>query len=215
MHTFLYVGSSREKRHEAITAKLGEWGIAAFDVVEVSRENEHIVIDEVRSLTAKLQLSPRSSKATVGIIYDAWALTPQAQQALLKLLEEPPPKSLLLCETQNAEELIPTIISRAQVIRLAPQDEPETPDHTAAKDIIRPDARTVFGLVDAVATDREAARTWTTSAISSLRRLLIDTVAGDKQTRDITRRIRALLHAQGQLAVNCNPKLALDTALLS
>lgn len=47
-------------------------------------------------------------------------MTPQAQNALLKTLEEPPAYAVILILTSNVEELLPTIISRCVVLNMKP-----------------------------------------------------------------------------------------------
>jgi hypothetical protein len=68
----------------------------------------------VQSFLAKR--SPMGGKKAV-IIDDADKMTPQAQNCLLKTLEEPPRDSVIILVTSDAESLFPTIVSRCQVVR--------------------------------------------------------------------------------------------------
>lgn len=56
----------------------------------------------------------------VVIISDATAMNPAASNALLKLLEEPPVKTLIILVAANASDLLPTVVSRCQNIRFNP-----------------------------------------------------------------------------------------------
>lgn len=67
-----------------------------------------------------LQMSPIASKYKVVIIEDADELTTEAQNGLLKTLEEPRPDSILILIVEDEHRLLPTILSRAQVINFGP-----------------------------------------------------------------------------------------------
>lgn len=77
-----------------------------------------ISIGEVRELKRELSLAPYQSKYKVAIIYPADKLTVEAQNALLKLLEEPTKKSIILLLAESEESLLPTVLSRCQRIIL-------------------------------------------------------------------------------------------------
>ncbi len=75
-------------------------------------------INEIRKLTKIIQQKPFQEKIKVAFIPQAEKLTLEAQNALLKTLEEPPPKTVIILSTPLAENLLPTIISRCHVIKL-------------------------------------------------------------------------------------------------
>jgi DNA polymerase-3 subunit delta' len=77
-------------------------------------------IAQVRDLTRQLALAPLEGPWQIAV-FDRFELaTPGAANALLKTLEEPPPKVILSLLAQQAEALLPTIVSRCQVIALRP-----------------------------------------------------------------------------------------------
>jgi len=63
---------------------------------------------------------PYEGNRRVVVIDDAQAMNPQAQNALLKTLEEPPPSSILILVTPAPGSLLPTIRSRCQTLRFQP-----------------------------------------------------------------------------------------------
>jgi len=84
-----------------------------------------ITIDEIRALRGFFQLSATEAGWRVAIVDAADELTPQAANALLKTLEEPPPRALILLVCHQPARLLPTIRSRCRELRLhplAPQD---------------------------------------------------------------------------------------------
>ncbi|RLG09134.1 hypothetical protein DRN73_10385 [Candidatus Pacearchaeota archaeon] len=79
-------------------------------------DNPVIEISHIRELIHKLSLSPFKSNFKIAIINNAHTMTKEAANALLKTLEEPPEKSILILITSYPDFLLPTIISRLQII---------------------------------------------------------------------------------------------------
>lgn len=79
-------------------------------------EKGTIGIDAVRSLKNFLRQKPTNSKSRIAIIKEAQNLTPEAQNAALKIVEEPPESALIIFLIKNAENLISTLNSRLQKI---------------------------------------------------------------------------------------------------
>lgn len=87
------------------------------DITWIRPDKNTIKIEEVRKLKDVLSLKPFESSFNVGVIEDAHLMTRQAQNALLKVLEEPPGKSLLILISDKKEWLLPTVISRCAEVR--------------------------------------------------------------------------------------------------
>lgn len=85
-----------------------------------SESGQSITIEEARRIKNFVSLSPYVSPYKFIIIDDAHLLTAEAQNALLKVLEEPSPSSILILVTANPESLLPTITSRCQEIKFSP-----------------------------------------------------------------------------------------------
>lgn len=79
-------------------------------------EKGNIGIDEIRSLQGFLYQTPVASKKRTAVIFGAQNLTNEAQSALLKIFEEPPPNSLIILICNEISGLMPTISSRAHKI---------------------------------------------------------------------------------------------------
>lgn len=79
-------------------------------------EKESVGIDEIRSLQNFLYQKPVFSPKRTVIIRDAEDLTSEAQNAILKILEEPPPESLIIFIASSYDNLFPTVVSRLQKI---------------------------------------------------------------------------------------------------
>lgn len=82
--------------------------------------HKDILIDQVRTLQHTLALSPYSGTYRIALLPDFQRATTQAANALLKTLEEPADRVILLLTANAPEALLPTIVSRCEVIRLRP-----------------------------------------------------------------------------------------------
>lgn len=82
-----------------------------------SESGQSIAIDEIRKIKNFLSLSSHSGGYKFVIIDDANLMTVEAQNSLLKVLEEPSPLSVLILIASNPDSLLPTITSRCQEIR--------------------------------------------------------------------------------------------------
>lgn len=83
-------------------------------------------IDEVRDLREKARYAPPEGRYKVYIIDEVHMLTQEAFNALLKLLEEPPPQLLFLLATTEPHRLPPTVLSRCQRLNLSRHSEEDT-----------------------------------------------------------------------------------------
>ncbi|MBX4187715.1 MAG: DNA polymerase III subunit [Candidatus Doudnabacteria bacterium] len=94
------------------------------DYIEISSD-ETIKIENIRNLSYKLSLKAYSGKYKVALIDNAHNMTIETSNALLKVLEEPKPDTLIILITDNANRLLPTINSRVQKINFGPLDDKE------------------------------------------------------------------------------------------
>lgn len=77
-----------------------------------------LTIETARSISAQAPLRPMNGDWRFVIVDDAELLLPDAQEALLKTIEEPPPFLVLLLITSDLEAILPTIRSRCEVFEL-------------------------------------------------------------------------------------------------
>lgn len=100
-------------------------GIAAMahpDLAVVQAENEGgiLKVDQVREMKRTVSLKPYQSKYRVALFLRFQEANDSASNALLKTLEEAPAHAILLLTADNPESLLPTIVSRCEVLRLRP-----------------------------------------------------------------------------------------------
>lgn len=92
------------------------------DIIRVTHEKPGTIsVEDIRSqLNGDIQIKPYSSPYKIYIVDEAEKLTVQAQNALLKTIEEPPSYAVILLLTANAGMLLPTILSRCVKLDLKP-----------------------------------------------------------------------------------------------
>src|SRR5262245_40345377 len=88
--------------------------------ITVAEDATQIKIAQIRQLLSTLALQPLEGRSKVFIIDPADALNPEAANALLKGLEEPPENSFCILITVNVHELLLTVRSRSQVYNFTP-----------------------------------------------------------------------------------------------
>lgn len=92
------------------------------DITEVTHDKpDSLSVDDIRKQVVEdVQTRPYSSPYKVYIIPDGEKMTQQAQNALLKTIEEPPSYVVILILTTNASALLPTILSRCVMLHMKP-----------------------------------------------------------------------------------------------
>ncbi len=125
--SYLILGTS-EKRQEQIGVLLHDLNLEISPnspdlfIIETTKlsptgNKTSISIDEIRNLKKHIFQKPVSFPFKIVIIKDAYNLTHQAQNAILKILEEPPRHAIIILEAENEFQLLPTILSRVVKIK--------------------------------------------------------------------------------------------------
>ncbi|MFA6215147.1 MAG: DNA polymerase III subunit delta' [Patescibacteria group bacterium] len=124
------------------------------DVLWVEREEnekneklkKNISIEQIRELQSRLNLHSFLNSYKVAVIGGAETLSQEAANSLLKSLEEPAPKTVLILLATNLAAVLPTIISRCQVLRFRPVNQKEIFDHLLTLAVERKKAKVLAAL---------------------------------------------------------------------
>jgi len=87
-------------------------------VVQAAQSGGTLKVDQIRELQSSLSLAPYEAQYRVALLLRFEEAHISAQNAFLKTLEEPPPRVILLVTAESPERLLPTVVSRCEVIRL-------------------------------------------------------------------------------------------------
>lgn len=91
-----------------------------LSIIRAEGDTQTIKVDQVRTLQHSLSLAPYAAKYRIALLCDFQQANANAQNALLKTLEEAPRQVILLLSADSAENLLPTIASRCEILRLRP-----------------------------------------------------------------------------------------------
>src|SRR5947199_6166062 len=83
----------------------------SLDVIEMDAASNNSV-DDIRDLREKVAYAPVSGRHKVYILDEAHMLSSQAWNAFLKTLEEPPPRTIFVLATTEAQKILPTVVDR-------------------------------------------------------------------------------------------------------
>ncbi len=91
-----------------------------LSVIQAEKEGGMLKVEQIRELRKSVLLSPYQAEYKIVLLLRFQEANPSAANALLKTLEEAPSKVALLLTADNTANLLPTIVSRCEVLRLRP-----------------------------------------------------------------------------------------------
>lgn len=102
-----------------------EMNIHSIDITNIVKKDEtkSIGVKDIKEMMQKIYLKPLKSQQKSVIIEDAELLTPEAQNALLKILEEPPANTIIFLLSTTKEVFLPTILSRCRLIEIKDNED--------------------------------------------------------------------------------------------
>ncbi len=134
VHLIFPTPAERNVKPEELQQALQQKAANPFAEITFGTRNTFIGIDTIRDLKREASFKRFEGKHKVYIITHADQMRPEAANALLKLLEEPPENLMLILITESIHKILPTIKSRCQLVRFAPL--PETTIHELARQYI-------------------------------------------------------------------------------
>jgi len=230
MHSFLIVGGNQKEREKK--AKELAKDIHPIDTL-ILRPDPSIKIEKIRELKHSLSLKPIKSKKKVGFIFQAEKMTIYAQNALLKTLEEPPETAMLILTTSNLESLLPTIVSRCQIVNLGVVSSVKITkeDWESFVQLLKKNEGERLEYSPKIALKREEALEWLKRQMGIWRYLLLfqqnyserlpqqfsspEKISNSLSTKEVQKTIEIVEETYQMLLANVNVRLALDNLLLS
>jgi DNA polymerase-3 subunit delta' len=117
---------------------IADAGFPDVHLLELREGRQRIGIKDVQALRAELARRPSESRHRVAVIVDAERLSSEAENALLKTLEEPPSHAYLVLTTEDAASLLPTTVSRCRQLRLRPVSAARIAEHLEQRHGLEP-----------------------------------------------------------------------------
>lgn len=175
----------------------------------INQERETLKIDMVRQLIQDLSYSSYRGKERQVVIWAADKATAEAQNALLKTLEEPPTNTRLWLVVEQVTQLLPTIRSRCYEINWRIEEQSQ-PDSNSTHDLLTAIPQMSHReLIDEanIVSDRQEALELINTLIKQTHKLL-----EAEPSSNYTQSLEILLKTEQYLNANVNVKLALEQA---
>ncbi len=197
MHAYILSGGTRSYRAQYMS----EISTGMVEVIHLFAEKSSLTIKQVQDLKDPLSISPRIPR--IVWIEEAGLLTIPAQNALLKMLEEPPENTDFYLTCGTATSLLPTIRSRSTLINLKGEEVENDPKVLADLKLIM--ALSPGDRLSAITKrDRSESIFWLTQIESSLKEKLRDKNLSIGSYKTLAKIAKITQNAHAQLLANCS-----------
>lgn len=200
----LIVGPASNHLVDNLTKQLGHPSLTNNPDITIINEISGWTIESVRQIKLFFSQKPFSHSTRICLVFNADNLENPAQNAILKILEEPGENNYIIFTSQIPGKLLPTILSRCHVISLKSNVtiNSTTPVPQALNQRLL--------LSDKLGFDKTAIKSWLESELSALQQLLVK-----KPSPEISANIKNLIKAIDMINHRVDPRAALDFYLLS
>lgn len=178
--------------------------ISASPDITVTVPDKSISVGTVREIKTAIYQKPFALKYKINIIKEAEKLTQEAQNALLKIFEEPPNHAIIILETSNPKNLLETLRSRAVVINTIPEQITTGQDETKS---LKESLLYIPEVVDPTS--------WVDRQINNNFQVLLKQIGSDQKFIKTTKIIETYKEARLMIVANVSPKFVLANAILN
>jgi DNA polymerase-3 subunit delta' len=200
MHAYLLSGGTKEDRSTYLKDLLD----LKTELIHVINEKTTITIKQIQDLNIPLSIAPRLPR--IVWIEESGLMTIPAQNALLKMLEEPPDNTTFYLTTKSAMTMLPTIRSRVKILSLENQQTKEDPQVLSDLKLIM--AMTAGDrLINIVKRDRSESILWLSDIEREIKAKLKDKNINEKGLTMLARIAKSAQNAHSQLSSNCSVSL--------
>lgn len=238
MTSFIVIAIDKTKRDGHIANFCSKHNIDVFDQTNLTLETsvkqntQSIGIEDIKNMQKKIFLKPIKSESKAIIIDEAELLTIEAQNALLKILEEPPAQTFIILSTTTKETLLPTILSRCQIIQLEDEtiqlsDNEQEELKTFLEEFSKWGIGERLKKAEQLAKDKDKAIEWISKLILVSREKLINQISHPELVSGSPKAQSSTLNSQLSIlnslqtlhttlrTTNINPRFAIENTLLS
>lgn len=176
-----------------------------------------IGIEDVKDFQAKLIYKPFQEEKQVGIIHSSQKLTHEAQNSLLKSLEESGDNTIYILCVDNQRNLLPTIRSRARIIYIKKQENnEEEQERERERDFLKKDLVEQFEIAEKASSSRELSIEFINTIEKILReefeiKIKNGSIEGSKK---ILEDLKVVEKSREKIVSNCNRRLTLEAMVI-
>lgn len=214
MNTFIISSRVISKAEEEVEKILKLHKVSGFDVEKILPEKA-LGIEDVRNIQKKIFLKPFKGEKKALVINLSLGISDEAQNSMLKLLEEPPKSSLILLIAQNSGIFLPTVLSRAKIIEIRHESQ-EHNDEGFEKLRSLVEIGSALKLAQEVSKEKLKAIVWLEGTILSARNDMLKNLENKQEALRIRKMIHKLELTHYDLkTTNSNSRLALENLFLN
>lgn len=237
MQSVIIAAKEEKTRDDYVQKICREFHVNIFDITSIASEKS-IGIEDIRRLKKTLYLAPIKGTAKACIIKNAHSMTTEAQNALLKVLEEPPVNTIIILAAENKHVFLPTILSRCKIVELSTLEDTLKSDElltvkSQLSIVLKGGIGPRLRLAQDVAKNKKETLTWLENTILATHQYLIATLVNEsnalqrfndlnhfsKRGLSISQYFTVLISFQKTHVVlkttNANPRLSLENLFLN
>jgi len=220
--TYLLISKDHQTQSEYLKPFLS--GILEKDIIEIQespdihildrRDENSIGIEDVKDFLKEMIYKPFGGGKQVAIIYEAEKLTPQAQNSLLKTLEESNDDTIYILCVDNEKNVLSTIYSRSKPIYIAQEYKTST---IPKPEVLDMDLVEQFNHIESISKEKQPCLEFLSTLEEYLRTELEKEIKNDNinSSRVISERLKEIQDAREKINSNCNKKLVLEALVIS
>lgn len=214
MNTYIIASRNSIKITEQVEKILILNKVSKFDIEYLELEKA-VGIEDVRNIQKKIFLKPLKGDKKALVIDLTLGISDEAQNSMLKLLEEPPPSALIILTSPNIHIFLPTIISRAKIILIKDDSqELNTEGFEKLKNLEGIGAS--LKLAQDVSREKQEAIKWLEGIILAAREDMLNNLEHKPEALKIRQTIHKLELTHYDLkTTNANHRLALENLFLN
>lgn len=224
MQSFILLSSDPNAVKTYIDELIKKEAVSQFDVSEITQEEEakgkkaakkSLGIETIKTIQQTIYLTPVQGKKKLLIIKDANLLTTEAQNALLKFLEEPPAHMIILLVTETLQALLPTIQSRCFLINLTGNKQQENLSDSDNELFRTLSPKTILQLAEKKGKTKEEASLWSREMILQIEQELHVQTNPEtiQQYSNILKKLTKIY--QTVSSTNISPRMTIESILLN
>jgi DNA polymerase III gamma/tau subunit len=219
--TYILVNKSEEGTHKGLENLLKQIYSKDIsqspDIHKLDPEDENSIgIEEIKKFQKEMMYKPFQEDIQTGIIYQSEKLTTQAQNALLKTLEDSNDNSVYILCVNNEKNLLPTITSRGKIIYSTNDIAQKDEENSALKDILEKNILEQFNSIEEFSKSKESAMEFINHIEFIFQnRLELDIKNGKiDSAKENLSFLKIVQESRGKISANCNRRLTLEAMLM-
>lgn len=222
--TYLIVGNDKKNISnilKSLLEKLWERDIQEDEIFDTRNPDIHILdgsqsssigIDDVKELQREMLYSPFKEKVQISYILDAKKLTVQAQNSLLKTLEESSNQTAYILLVGNEKDLLPTVLSRC--LKIYTQNIQEVKQENMSEKFLSLDIVEAFEQIEGIAKEKALVEGFLKDLELHFQSILERNLIEKRGIIQVHSNIEQVLLAQRRLRANGNKRLILENLFL-